>query len=150
MLGLSRRRKRRVTAEINITPFTDVVLVLLIIFMITTPLLSSNGAAARSDNGFSVDLPKARPGGISGKGGKVTVTILKDGRIATEDRVITEGTLEDQLRRAKTVNPDVMVVVQADRMVAHWHVIRVMNLATRLGIKRLAIATDEENTRGEE
>ena len=144
MLGLSRRRTRHVASEINITPFTDVVLVLLIIFMLMTPLLSQSGAG-RSDSGFSVDLPRATTGGFAGKGGKVTIMLLRDGKIVVEDEEITEGTLEDRLRKSRDENPDLMVVVQADRMANHWRVVRLMNLATKLGIKRLGIATDEED-----
>jgi biopolymer transport protein ExbD len=144
MLGQQNKGRRRVVSEINITPFTDVVLVLLIIFMITTPLLSSGEGAPRNESGFSVNLPEANSRLDSSPTSQLVISILEDGRIIMEGKVVSKDMLRENLRRAKAANPTMLVIVQADRMVNHWRVVGVMDIAAELGIKRLAIATEQE------
>ncbi len=139
-------RRNRVMAEINITPFTDVVLVLLIIFMITTPLLmQSEREPGQNDNaGFDVQLPQAKGGGIAGGANQVVVAILQDGRMVLKGEVVSEEDLRAALERVKAQNPQALVIIQADRMVNHWRVVRAMDISAEVGLRRLAIATQED------
>ncbi len=147
-----RRRRRKLVADINITPFTDVILVLLTIFMITTPLLmdsnSKEVASAEGDakeGGFSVDLPRAsKAPSLQTIPSQIVVAILGDGRMALGGESISEDDLKDRLLKVKQRDPKTLIVIQADRMVNHWRVVRVMNIATEVGLPRLAIATVEE------
>jgi biopolymer transport protein ExbD len=124
-------------ADINITPLTDIFLVLLIIFMVTTTAIAEAGA---DKGGFKVTLPKG------GKGDAVaprdlSVAILADGRVVVGGKVLEEPDLRNVLSAAAEKNPDTMLLVQADEGVAHGRVVAVMDLARRLGLQRLAIAT---------
>ena len=76
-----RRRRRRAMAEINVTPFVDVMLVLLIVFMVTAPLLTV---------GVPVDLPKTRAPALGQDREPLSVTIAKDGKIYLQKEVVTE------------------------------------------------------------
>jgi biopolymer transport protein ExbD len=126
--------------DINITPLTDIFLVLLIIFMVTTTAIAEAGA---DKGGFKVTLPKG------GKGDAVaprdlSVAILADGRVVIGGKVLEEQDLRNVLAAAAEKNPDTMLLVQADEGVPHGRVVAVMDLARRLGLQRLAIATRAE------
>jgi biopolymer transport protein ExbD len=143
---LQRMKRRRVVSEINITPFTDVVLVLLIIFMITTPLLlqKERGRSGSKDSGFSVQLPQAKTAGTTTMAEQVIIAILQDGRMVLSGAEVSEDSLKQQLEQVKERNPQTLVIIQADRMVNHWRVVRAMDVAAAVGLSRLAIATQEE------
>ena len=148
---LKQRVKRgRVVSEINITPFTDVVLVLLIIFMITTPIMMQQGgsagakAGAADEGGFNVELPQAKTAEISSRDSHLVVAILKDGRIVINGEALADADLMAKLAEVKKLNPDTVVVIQADLTVNHGRVVWVMDTAAQTGLKRLAIATEEK------
>ena len=149
----NRRRRRKIVAEINITPFTDVILVLLTIFMITTPLLMNSNSqevtraadGESKEGGFSVDLPRAsKAPSLQTIPSQIVIAILGDGRMALGGEAISEDELKDKLLKIKQRDPKTLIVIQADRMVNHWRVVRVMNIATEVGLPRLAIATVED------
>jgi len=124
-------------ADINITPLTDIFLVLLIIFMVTTTAIAEAGA---DKGGFKVTLPKG------GKGDAVaardlSIAILSDGRVVIGGKVVEEPELRSMLTASAEKNADTLVLIQADEGVAHGRVVAVMELARRLGLQRLAIAT---------
>jgi biopolymer transport protein ExbD len=128
-------------ADINITPLTDIFLVLLIIFMVTTTAITEAGA---DKGGFKVTLPKG------GKGDAVaaqdlSIAILSDGRVVIGGKVVDEQELRSMLTASAEKNPNTLVLVQADEGVIHGRVVAVMDLARRLGLQRLAIATRGEN-----
>ncbi len=130
-------------ADINITPLTDIFLVLLIIFMVTTTAITEAGA---DRGGFKVTLPKG------GKGDSVaardlSIAILSDGRVVIGGKVVEEEELRSMLTASAERNPDTLVLVQADEGVAHGRVVAVMDLARRLGLQRLAIATRGEGVK---
>jgi len=155
-------RRGRVTSEINITPFTDVVLVLLIIFMTTTPILVQTESDQRCgpdqqvatpnklpqsapsrEGEFDVDLPRAAAGKQALPEAQVVVALLEDGRTVLAGAALGDDELKAQLGRLREQNPRTQVVIQADRMVPHWRVVRVLDLAAAAGVKRLGIATAE-------
>jgi biopolymer transport protein ExbD len=128
-----------VFAEINITPLTDIFLVLLIIFMVTTTAIHE---AARSE--FEVSLPRAGKGGEAAPVRDLTVAVLADGRTVLGGRVVEEGALSEAFDAARGRSPSTVVLVQADEGVPYGRVVAVMDLARRHGLTRLAIATRAE------
>jgi biopolymer transport protein ExbD len=127
-------------ADINITPLTDIFLVLLIIFMVTTTAIAEAGA---EKGGFKVTLPKAGKGDAAAAR-DLAVAILADGRTVVAGKVVEEAELRGLLAGAHEKNPDTLVLVQADEGVLHGRVVGVMDLARRAGLTRIAIATRGE------
>jgi biopolymer transport protein ExbD len=125
-------------ADINITPLTDIFLVLLIIFMVTTTAIAESG---QERGGFKVTLPKGGTGDAVAVPRDLAVAVLADGRVVVKGEVVDEAALRAALREAKERNPDTLVLVQADEGVTHGHVVAVMEAARREGLARLAIAT---------
>ncbi len=127
-------------ADINITPLTDIFLVLLIIFMVTTTAIAEQGA---EKGGFKVTLPKAGKGDAAAPR-DVAIAILTDGRTVVAGKVVEEAELRGLLAAAHEKNADTLVLVQADEGVLHGRVVGVMDLARRVGLTRIAIATRAE------
>ncbi len=124
-------------ADINITPLTDIFLVLLIIFMVTSSVMASDGARA----GVRVNLPKGATKELSTKGSDVTVAITTDGKMVVDGKEVSADTLREMFTAAQKKDPDTQVVVQADEATHHGRVVAVMELAKAAGLRRLAIAT---------
>ncbi len=129
-----------VFAEINITPLTDIFLVLLIIFMVTSSVIVQSGVSGQS--GVKVNLPKGSKNDVSTQGPQtLAVAILADGRIVIGGKVMTEDDLKLRFAEAQKRSAETTVVVQADSGVPHGKVVDVMELARSAGLERLAIAT---------
>jgi biopolymer transport protein ExbD len=125
-------------AEINVTPLVDVMLVLLIIFMVSTTIITEDQKSA----GIKVDLPKASSSGGAAEAGDVIVALTKEGQIVHAGESLNLEQLKGILEAAKTKNPKTVVIVQADREVQHGRVTEVLDLARSLGLEQLAIATE--------
>jgi biopolymer transport protein ExbD len=125
-------------SDINITPLTDIFLVLLIIFMVTTTAIAESG---QERGGFKVTLPKGGTGDAVAVPRDVAVAVLADGRIVVKGKVVDEETLRAEFREARERNASTLVLVQADEGASHGHVVAVMEAARREGLTRLAIAT---------
>ena len=128
-------------AEINITPLTDIFLVLLIIFMVTTTAIAEQGG---QNGGLKVTLPRAGKTAPAGEMHDLAIAVLEDGRTVVGGKVVDEGALAEILDQAHGENADTLVLVQADQGVAHGKVVAVMDLARRHGLARLAIATRQD------
>ena len=128
-------------SDINITPLTDIFLVLLIIFMVTTTAIAEAG---NEDGGFKVNLPKGGKTDDAGLVRDVTVAILQDGRAVVAGKVLDEPALRQAFVDAHARNADTVVLFQADEGVPHGRVVQVMELARQAGLSRLAIATRTE------
>ncbi len=124
-------------AEINITPLTDIFLVLLIIFMVTSSVMATDGARA----GVRVNLPKGATKEISSSAKDVTVAITTDGKMVVDGKEVSADSLRKLFDDAHARDPDTQVVVQADEATHHGRVVAVMELAKSAGLRRLAIAT---------
>jgi biopolymer transport protein ExbD len=124
-------------ADINITPLTDIFLVLLIIFMVTSSVMATDGARA----GVRVNLPKGATKEISSSAKDVTVAITTDGKMVVDGKEVSAETLRKMFDDAKARDPETQVVVQADEATHHGRVVAVMELAKAAGLRRLAIAT---------
>jgi biopolymer transport protein ExbD len=120
-------------AEINITPFTDVVLVLLIIFMVTTPLILQSG--------IKVKLPQAST--VETQSGKsITINISADGKIYLKNTSVTLAELKDEISSQLASKPDSVVVINADKDVKYNEVVAVLDISKQAGAQRLALSTE--------
>jgi biopolymer transport protein ExbD len=128
-------------SEINITPLTDIFLVLLIIFMVTTTAIAEAG---RDEGGFQVNLPRGAKGEEAGVARDLTVAILADGRAVVAGQVLEDDALQATFEAARRRTADTVVLFQADEGVPHGRVVQVMGLARQAGLARLAIATRAE------
>jgi biopolymer transport protein TolR len=122
-----RRRSKtpQLMAEINITPFTDVVLVLLIIFMIATPFIYQSS--------MKVQLPRATKSAETSR--DVIITINAEGEVFLDDARIDLEALKDKLKAMTERNPDLAVIINGDKNVRYDAVIQVMDVLTRAGVK---------------
>lgn len=127
--------------EINITPLTDIFLVLLIIFMVTSSVLvnASNGAKA----GLKVNLPQGGSADVAMQPTDLSVAVLADGRFVLGGDVVSVDELRKAFAEAKARSPETMVIVQADEGVTHGKVVEVMELAKGAGLGQLAIGVRE-------
>lgn len=126
-----------IVAEINVTPLTDIFLVLLIIFMVTSTALTQQGAP--------VDLPRsgsgvARPDGL-------VVTATADDRIEVDGVPVELAGLADLLRAKLEENGTRSVILQGDRMVVLERAIEIMSAAREAGAEKIAIATEPKPAR---
>lgn len=134
-----RRRRRRdddVFSEINIVPFTDVCLVLLIIFMITANFIATG-------QGLNIELPTAATA-LPETHGQVVVFITAAGEVYLNgDRVQPEG-LARRLSDAAEQDPEMTVIVSADRKVPYERVVDVLDAVRTAGVSYLALAAEEQ------
>jgi len=125
--------KRRPLAEINvITPFVDVMLVLLIIFMVTAPLLSP---------GIPVDLPKTNAKPLSENREPLSITVKKDGRIYLMNTPVAADDLVVRLKAIAENGNDERIYVRGDASVAYGRVIEVMGILNAAGFTKVGLVT---------
>jgi biopolymer transport protein ExbD len=129
-----------VFSEINITPLTDIFLVLLIIFMVGSSIVVEQ--AQGGGTGVRVDLPKGAARELQAAPRDFPVAILKDGTAVVEGRAIEMGALKERFAKMAKDSPEAQVIIQADAGVNHGRVVEVMEAAKSVGITRLAIATE--------
>ena len=125
-------RHRRFLAEINVIPLVDVMLVLLVIFMVTAPMLH---------RGLDIQLPKSASNTIEPEL-RLVLTIERDQQLFLDKDPITVGQLEERLKAAKAGNEGVSVYLRADRRVPYGIVVRVMDGVKRSGIEKLGMITE--------
>jgi biopolymer transport protein TolR len=125
-------RHRRFLAEINVIPLVDVVLVLLVIFMVTAPMLY---------RGMDITLPTSSSNNIK-PDTRVVLTIERDQRIFVDKDIVPLADLEPKLKALKQDNAEVSVYLRADRDVPYGTVVQVMDGVKRSGIEKLGMVTD--------
>ena len=118
-------------SEINVTSLVDVTLVLLIIFMITSPLMQM---------GLQVNLPRASAKAVETRGNLV-VTVKKDATLMVEDRLIPLAALSDEFDRALKAGKK-GVLIRADKAVPYGAVVKVLDLARKTGIHDVGLITE--------
>ena len=136
-----RGRRRAAMAEINVTPLVDVMLVLLIIFMITAPLLVA---------GVPVDLPESRAGALDQQATPVQIALDRNGGIFIDDVAVTNAQLSDRLAAiaAEPAPPEGRrIYLRADRSLDYGRVMRVMGELNRAGLNRVALVSVGEEQR---
>lgn len=129
---MSSGKHREMMSEINIIPLVDVMLVLLIVFMITAPILY---------RGMDIKLPSAATNSIKPTERKV-LTVGKDQAVYLDKEEIGLARLEERLRILKINTPDISLYLRADRDVPYGAVVHVMDLIKRAGIVKLGIVTE--------
>ena len=125
---------REAMSEINVTPLVDVMLVLLIVFIVTAPLLTQ---------AVHVDLPKTEKTDPSPDQHTSTVAIDAQGKITLNDESQTTETLGQALKAKLDADPELVVQLQADKAVAYGPVAEAMAIAHKAGIQKLAFITRE-------
>lgn len=120
-------------SQINITPLVDVMLVLLIIFMVTAPILQQ---------GVSVDLPEVTTAPLVGSEEQLVVIVAKDGKVQLNDLPIRIDELGRKLTAILDVKPDRQVYLRADKNVPYGKVVEVMAAVQKAGIRKIGMVTE--------
>jgi biopolymer transport protein TolR len=129
---LSNNSSRRLLSEINVTPFVDVMLVLLIIFMVTAPMMQE---------GVDVNLPQAKGKSLPTKEKRMTITITSKKEIFLNDRKIGLPGLEDKLKKIFQDRADKGLFLKADEVVPYGFVVKTMAAIRSAGIDQLGMVT---------
>ena len=128
-----RRRRRPRMSAINVTPFVDVMLVLLIVFMVTAPLLTV---------GVTVDLPETRSSPLPGQDEPLTVSVTATGQVFLQESEIAIEALGPRLMAITENKPDTRIFVRGDRGIAYGEVMAVVGAIHEAGFTRVALVTD--------
>jgi biopolymer transport protein TolR len=120
-------------SEINMTPLIDVMLVLLVIFIITAPLMVSS---------IRLDLPKANGAKPVEEAKFVTLMVNKAGQTFLQDKAVTLEQLGQSLKQTAAQNPDTEVQLRADQAVPYGRIVEVMGVAQKAGLNRIGFVAD--------
>jgi len=127
-----------IVAEINVTPLTDIFLVLLIIFMVTS--------TAMLQQGTPVNLPRAGSGGSEAASG-IVVTATAEGKLEVNGDAVERDQLLPALEKALQKSDDKRIVLQGDREVILEDAVQIMTIAKQAGAEKIAIATEPQKAR---
>ncbi|NIJ68155.1 protein TolR [Xanthomonas sp. 60] len=139
MSSLGRRKRRKLKSEINVVPYIDVMLVLLIIFMVTAPLLTLS---------YDVDLPSSQAKALDSKQDPIIVSVREDGQLSLklpddkEPRALGADELQARLGGIVAQDKAVRVVLAADRAVAYQKVMEAMDALKRAKVEKISLASD--------
>ena len=125
-------------SQINVTPLVDVMLVLLIIFMVTAPILQQ---------GIPVELPKVAAGPLAGADEQLVVNVAKTGQLFLNDTPMTPEQLTAKLKAIAAARPDRQLYVRADQAVPYGQVMRVMGAVHDAGLVRVGLVTEPPSDR---
>ena len=125
-------RNKRTMSEINVTPFVDVMLVLLIIFMVTAPLLTS---------GIKINLPESSSVLKNEKKDPVTVSINSKGEIFIQKKKFSKDQLINKLSLLGKNNQNLKIYIKGDKKLDYGKVMELMNLINQSGFKKVALVT---------
>ena len=126
----SSRKRNKALSQINVTPFVDVMLVLLIVFMITAPLLTV---------GVSVDLPKTKASQLSAKGDPIVISIKQNGKLFIQERAIEDKQLLPRLVAIASGNKNLRIYVRGDKNVSYGIVLDTIAKIKKSGFKKVAL-----------
>lgn len=129
----SSRGRRRLSSEINITPFVDVMLVLLIIFMVTAPMLIS---------GIEVDLPKTKAGQLKGSDEPLVISVDRGGNLYIQEENLTPQQLLTKLTAVMSVTPQIRIFIKGDQNINYGKVIELFALVKEVGFTNVALVTE--------
>lgn len=122
-------------SEINIVPFVDIILVVLIIFMVTTPFIMKPS--------INVNLPKAGSGDESTPS-ELTVSITSDGIVSLNGKLSDEATITAYSKDMAAKKPEVQAIISADKEVPHGRVVAIIDAVKSGGVKKFAITIDRK------
>ena len=141
ILGPGRRGRRTPMAEINVTPMVDVMLVLLIIFMVTAPLLAT---------GVQVDLPESKAKALDQEQEPVAISIDRSGAVFIDDVQVPDETLGARLRSVAAASREEggpRIYLRADRGLDYGRVMQVMGEINGAGLRRMALVSNPDEAR---
>jgi biopolymer transport protein TolR len=127
------RGRYKPLADINVTPMVDVMLVLLIVFMVAAPLMTT---------GVNVDLPKANASAVSQDSEPLNVSVNAEGRIYLQDTEVELSALTDKLRAISQNTPDRRIFVRGDKGLAYGRIMEVMATITQGGFTKVALLAE--------
>jgi biopolymer transport protein TolR len=128
-----RNNRKRVLSEINVTPLVDVMLVLLIIFMVTAPMLVG---------GVDVDLPETNTEAIASQHKPLVLTITKDNKIYIFETEINKRDLISKLRNVTKERPDTRIFVRGDKIVPYGKIVEMMTEIHNAGFKKVSLISE--------
>tara|TARA_B100000965_G_scaffold396334_1_gene411099 strand:+ start:1437 stop:1817 length:381 start_codon:yes stop_codon:yes gene_type:complete len=123
-------------SEINVTPFVDVMLVLLIVFMVTAPLLTV---------GIPVDLPKVKASALTDQKDPLEITVKIGGEIYLGESKVEVENLIARLNAITELNKEARIYVRGDRVVAYGRIMEIMSLVNSAGYIKVALVTQNPN-----
>ena len=129
---MSRNLKFKPLSEINVTPFVDVMLVLLIVFMVTAPLLTV---------GIPVDLPKVKASALTDQKDPLEITVKLGGEIHLGESKVEVENLIPRLNAITELNKEARIYVRGDRVVAYGRIMEIMSLVNSAGYIKVALVT---------
>ena len=134
--NLNKRKKQRYTqmSEINVTPFVDVMLVLLIVFMVTAPLLTV---------GIKVDLPKVKATALTDIKDPIEITVKLDGAVYIGESKVEVENLIPRLNAITEQNTEARIYVRGDRVVAYGRIMEIMAKINSAGYVKVALITQQ-------
>jgi len=132
-MAFSSQRNNEALSQINVTPLVDVMLVLLVIFMVTAPILHQ---------GVDVNLPKVEGGALKGEDVQLVVTVSANGLVYLNDTVLPAADLSTKLLAILREQPDRNVYLRADAAVPYGDVMRVIGSLRAAGVQRLGMITE--------
>ena len=132
--NLNKRKKQRYTqmSEINVTPFVDVMLVLLIVFMVTAPLLTV---------GIKVDLPKVKATALTDIKDPIEITVKLDGEVYIGESKVKVENLIPRLNAITEQNTEARIYIRGDRVVAYGRIMEIMSIINSAGYIKVALIT---------
>ena len=119
-------------SEINVTPFVDVMLVLLIVFMVTAPLLTV---------GIPVDLPKVKASALTDQKDPIEITLNVEGDIYIGDSIVEPENLIPRLNAITEQNTEARIYIRGDRVIAYGRIMEVMSIINSAGYVKVALIT---------
>jgi biopolymer transport protein TolR len=135
-MGFSSRKKRRgLVSEINVTPMVDVMLVLLIIFMVTAPMMTQ---------GLEVDLPETTARSLAQEDEPIVITLDKEGKIIVGKLEVVKALLRQELRKEYIKNKDQSIFLKADKQVPYGLVVSIMAEIKAAGFDKLGMITQQK------
>jgi biopolymer transport protein TolR len=132
-MRLRRRLRGRPMTEINVAPFVDVMLVLVVIFMIAAPLLTV---------GVPVDLPQAAVDPLNEEKEPLIITVDAEGRVYLQESEVEQDVLIPRLVAVSEANPDLRVFVRGDRAINYGRVMEIMGLVSEAGFSKVALIAE--------
>ena len=128
------RPDEKMISEINVTPLTDVALVLVIVFMVTTPLILQGGIHVKLPAATTADTTPQR---------NITISLTTDNKIYVNDKLTDLNSLQPYLEDKLKTEKEKLIIINADRAVMHGDVVRIMDIAKKAGATKLAIAAEK-------
>ena len=135
-LRYNSKKQQKLMSEINVTPFVDVMLVLLIIFMITAPLMKT---------GIEIELPQVNTPNIPESDEPLIVTINKNNEIFLSEKKVPAKNLKSKLTAIKNANPEVKIFIKADKVVSYQKLMEVMKKIIDSNITNVSLITDPKD-----